>query len=133
MDETARWNTATTRWLDLTRESLIAHAIRVGQGERGVLLVTADLDEMEKVIEAASKPNMRITQKATPIWLPIAEFLEHVKTHHVDPTASERYRPALEVMDPQRDAALFLASVPAADGSFYSRFLIVNSLTAPVH
>lgn len=134
MDETVRWNEATTKWLELTRDTLIAHAIKVGQGERGVLLVTADIDEMERMIEASTKPNMRILAQGDATWLPIAEFLESARTNHVDPTAAARYRPALELMDPRRDAALWLTtSTPAADGSFYSRFLITNSLSAPIH
>lgn len=133
MHEADRWRQATTEWLKLTQDSLVAHAIKTGEGERGVLLVTADLAEMENVIAAAKKPNMRIRMTATPTWVPIDEFLTAVRDEHVDATAAERYRPALEVMDATRDAALFLSSVPAADGSFYSRFLIINSLDGTVH
>ena len=42
-------------------------------------------------------------------------------------------RATAEAMDPRRDAALFLASVPAADGSMFTRFLIEHGRHAPVH
>ena len=41
-----RWNAVETLWLDAAFSTLAQHARRIGNGEAGVLVVTADLSTL---------------------------------------------------------------------------------------
>jgi len=135
-DPMIEWNDMVTDWLSMIDKQLCAHAVSSAQGERGVLLLTITKKQMAAMLATKKLPPGTKTQFAMnpSTWVPFESFLDGIRDTHVDPTAAERYRPALEVMDPTRDVALFLSSAEdGSDGGTYTRFLVLPDPHAPRH
>lgn len=122
----AEWNALVDRWLRLAAKSLCSYAIETSAGERGVLLVELDLDEMRSIFDAASRPNVRIRFETTPTWVPVDSFLEYVRAGHPDPAFYGRVKPQLESMDPAKHVAVELRSDVGKE-SVLTRFLVIDS------
>ena len=130
----ARWNAAIVPWTDMVFSALAEHAIEVGKGDRGVLFVPIDAQDMETMLALkAAKQDIAIASTST--WVPIQEFLRIIREHYDDQTVWKRWEAPLETMDPCRDVALYCSSKPEShpEGRTFSRLLIAAVLPAPVH
>jgi hypothetical protein len=124
------WAAIVQRWLDKSFPALAAHAREVAKGDKGVLVVKTSTQELARILEISDRPGSTTFVELTPTWLPAGEFLTIIRDHAEDgPASSERWRPVLETMNPDRDVALYLASDPAKDpeGYSFSRFLFTSS------
>jgi hypothetical protein len=123
MANQATWEAAVQRWLPVVFPALRAHAVRLGAGDRGVLVVTIDADEADRQLAGG-------TFAMTPAWHPADAFIGMVKRPEgVGPEAAGRWAISLAVMDPAHDVALFLTSTPDASGAWFSRFVVTNDGT----
>lgn len=123
MADQATWEAAVRRWLPVVFPALRAHAVRLGAGDRGVLVVTIDADEADRHVAGG-------TFAMNPPWHPVDAFLEMVKrAEDLGPETAGRWAVNLAVMDPARDVALFLMSTPDAAGAWFSRFVVTHDGT----
>ena len=130
MKKRTAWEETVVRWLPAVFPVLAEHARRLAQGERGVLFLTIDTAEMQRML---STPGTR-TVILDPAWRPAAGFIKNMSDlAGVGPETAGRWAAMINIMDPARDVALFLASSPDADGGWFSRFLVTHDGSVPVH
>jgi len=128
MERQKAWEETCERWLKVVFPALAEHALHLGRGDRGVLMVPVDTSDMEHQLACGAG-------RMDPAWHPAEEFLAMVQhLGGVGPDALSRWRVALELMDPQNEVALFLMSTPDADtGEWFSRFIVAGGGTMTVH
>ena len=127
MSQEAQWAAQIARWLPVVFPALKAHAVGVGAGDRGVLVVEIASEEAARQLGGG-------TFATIPRWFPAAAFLDMVKgPDGVGPTTADRWAASLAVMDPARDVALFVVSTPDAEGRWFSRFVVTHDGTMSVH
>jgi len=123
----AEWNETSTGWLNLMIPALHAHAVRVANGDVGVLDVNVETDEMQGVLSGGMA-----VDKTTPRWQPLANFVAMIEPA-LGPETARRWARVIAKMNPTRDLALFLHNEPDARGRWYSRFVIVPGDIPTVH
>jgi hypothetical protein len=123
----AEWNETSTGWLNLMIPALQAHAVRVANGDVGVLDVHVETDEMQGVLSGGMA-----VDKTTQRWHPMADFVAMIEPALGLETA-RRWARVIAKINPARDLALFLHNEPDAQGRWYSRFVIVPGDIPTVH
>jgi hypothetical protein len=124
------WETTVDRWLHAGFSDLAGHARRLGQGDRGVLVVAVDTVEMERMLETSP------LGAVDPKWFPVDVFTEMIQRPEPKGRGLEtarRWAEAIRMMDPARDVALFVTSKPNSEGHWFSRFLIMHDGNVEVH
>src|SRR5687767_2293207 len=104
MSET--WEQVLKQWLRATFPMLAKHSQEMAKGDRGVMTLSIDVDEMQRML--AGEPG-----RLDPVWQPADEFIRIVRETTPSPISSEsaaKWEQSLQVMDPRRDVALFLSS-----------------------
>ncbi len=118
----AVWMASCTHWLRVVLPALLDHTRRVAHGDRGVLQVNIDTEEMRSQLTAST--SMVLLE---PVWAPTEEFVAILgERAGVGGDTGRRWAEQLTTMDPLRDVALFLYSTPDADGRWLSRFIFIK-------
>ncbi len=118
----AIWMATCTQWLRIVRQALVNHALRVCNGERGVLQINVDTSEMQAQVSAPTS-----LVRLEPAWFPADEFLSLFgSTDGVGPETARRWAEGLTRMDPSTDVVLFLYNTPDADGRWFSRYIFLR-------
>ena len=116
------WMVTSSEWLRVVRPTLIDHAQRVANGDRGVLQINIDTDEMRSHLTRPTSP-----VRLEPTWFPAEEFISIVGGREgVGVETARRWADVLAAMDPSRDVALFLHSTPDAEGRWFSRYIFLK-------
>jgi hypothetical protein len=119
----AVWMATCTEWLRVVRPALVSHAQQVAAGDRGVLNVNIDVDDMRAQLSARTA-----LVRLEPIWLPADEFIAIVGAREgVGADTGRRWADQLAVMDAAQDVALFVHSTPDADGRWFSRYIFLKA------
>jgi hypothetical protein len=129
MTDQDTWQALVERWLREMFPALAAQNAQLSMGERGVMMVSIDADDMQQMLAGA--PLM-----LDPAWRPVGEFVRMLRTAprpmiHESPDDCER---RLGEMDPQQDVALFVSSkTPDAEGKYFTRLVVSERGRVPVH
>ena len=106
----AEWNETSTGWLNLMIPALQAHAVRVANGDVGVLDVNVETDEMQVVLSGRMA-----VDKTTQKWHPLANFVAMIRAG-VGSRDCATLGEGDRQINPTRDLALFLHNEPDAQG-----------------
>lgn len=119
----AVWMATCTEWLRVVRPALVSHAKQVAAGDRGVLTVNVDVEQMRAQLSA---PKVIVT--IVPTWLPADEFVNIMGARAgVGADTARRWAAQLSVMDASQDVALFIHSTPDSDGRWFSRHIFLKA------
>jgi hypothetical protein len=123
------WAEVLQQWLLAVFPKLAAHNHGVAKGDRGVMSIKIDAQEMEAMLGGA--PVL-----LDPVWVPADEFIRLLRAtpSSVTPESIDRWESQLRLMDAKRDVALFLGSKsPDPKGTFFTRFIVTHDGSVPVH
>jgi hypothetical protein len=126
---TETWEGLLARWLKAAFPALAAHNHQMAKSDRGVMTLTIDVDEMQRMLAGTGV-------LLPPVWQPADEFLRIIKETPgtIGADSIERWERLLMVMDPRRDVAFFFGSkAPDASGTYFTRFLVTHDGSVPIN
>jgi hypothetical protein len=119
----AAWVAALTEWLRFLRPILTRHAQTMARGERGVVMIRIDTEEMRRHIAAK-----HAIFQLEPAWFSVEDFIAGLGDGRtgVSKEDGKRWAAQLMTMDPREDVAFFLLSTPDPEGRWFSRFTFLK-------
>jgi hypothetical protein len=110
------WQELTSRWLPKVFPALRDFNMAVSKGDRGVLYLTLADGVMQRMLSPQGS-----TEQIVPTWYAVEDFLGMVGGEGgLDAQTVQRWSDNLTKMDPRRDVAFFVTSIPDAEGGFFS-------------
>jgi hypothetical protein len=127
---TEAWEGLLQRWVQAVLPSLEARSREMGNGDCGVMTIPLDLEKIQRML--GGRP-----ERFDPVWQPADKFIRLLREEPgpISADSIARWEQMLAVMDPRRDAALFLmlTANPDESGPMVTRFIVTHDGSVPVN